>query len=750
MRRLMWFTLGFAVACCVGAYLHVSWLLPAVSGISAGAAAMLWLAGKKRKPCRLLSVILLGCFLGSLWCFAVDQLYIAPVRAYDDTTVTATVEIVDYSEETDYGASVDGKITLNGKGYKARVYTDGSCELKPGDKLEGDFLIRLTAFGGARESTYYQGEGTFLLAYAREVSCTAGEETGIRYFPVRLRRQIIDLLNGAFPEDTGGFAVALLLGDDRGIQYETDTALKLSGIRHVIAVSGLHVSILFAFVYKLVGKRRWLTALFGIPVLFLFAAAAGFTPSILRAVVMQVLMILSMLVNKEYDPPTALAFAVLTMLTVNPFAIQSVSLQLSAGCMIGMFLLSGRISGFVLSDKLLGDGKGNSWKAKLKRGLAGSVSVSVSTMAVTAPLSAMYFGTVSIIGILTNILTLWAVSIIFYGVIAVCGMAAIFLPAGKALAWLVSWLIRYVTMTAGILSKVPGAAVYTNSIYILLWMVFAYVLILVFLAGDRKRGGLLALCIAGSLVLSVGLSWLEPRLERYRVTVLDVGQGQSVLVQSRGCYYLVDCGGSVDTRAADAAAQELLSQGKSRLDGLILTHYDEDHAGGAELLLQRIRVDTIYLPDIPDEYGIKERLLAEYPDRICWIEENTVIAEERLSVSLFPGKISANDNESCLCVLFQTENCDILITGDRNSAGERYLLEQTELPELELLVAGHHGAASSTGFELLAATRPKNVAISVAEGNSYGHPHSDVLRRLEIFGCKIYRTDQIGNIVFRG
>ena len=750
MRRLMWLTIGFAAACCIGAYLHVNWLLPAIIGISLCAGVGLWFAGKTWKICRLLSVILLGCFLGSLWSFVVDQLYIQPIRGYDEAEITANVEIVDYSERTDYGASVDGRITLAGKRYKVRVYTDGSQAFVPGDRLSGEFLLRLTAYGGARESTYYQGDGIFLMAYARGISCISGEESGFRYFPARLRQRIITLINKAFPEDTAGFAVALLLGDDSGIDYETDSALKISGIRHVIAVSGLHVSILFAFIYMVTGKRRWLTALLGIPVLLLFAAAAGFTPSILRAVTMQILMIISMLINKEYDPPTALAFAVITMLTVNPFAIQSVSLQLSAGCMIGMFLLAGRISGFVLSDKFIGDGKGNSLQAKLKRFFAGSVSVSVSTMAVTAPLSAMYFGTVSIIGILTNILTLWAVTLIFYGVIGVCSVAAVFLSVGKGMAWLVSWLIRYVTATAGVLSKVPGAAVYTNSVYIILWMFFAYILILLFIIGDRKRGGLLALCIAGSMVLSVGLSWLEPKLERYRVTVLDVGQGQSVLVQSRGCYYLVDCGGSVDTRAADAAARALLSQGVARLDGLILTHYDEDHAGGAELLLGRIEVDTLYLPDIPDDDGIKEALVREFSERISWVTENTVLVEKDLSVTLLPGKKTTNDNESCLCVLFQTENCDILITGDRNFSGERYLLEQIELPELEVLVAGHHGAASSTGFDLLAATVPKNVVISVAEGNPYGHPHSDVIRRLEIFGCKIYRTDEIGTIVFRG
>ncbi len=750
MRRLMWFAVGFAVICAIGAYFPMGmWILvPALP--AAVVSVLLGILGRDNRRCRIGSVILAGCCVACVWCFLFERLWIAPLRSYDDTELTSTVEITEYSTPTDYGSVTEGRLLLDGRQRKVRLYTDGEEQLSPGDTLTGTFRVRLTVDGGARESTYYQGEGVFLLAYGEDVKRIPGTGRELRHFPARLRWKLSDILQNTFPADTRGFAKALLLGDDRDIDYETDTALKLSGIRHVIAVSGLHVAILFSFVYKLVAKRRWLTALFGIPVLFLFAAAAGFTPSVLRAVLMQSLMILAMLVNKEYDPPTGLAFAVLVMLFINPFAILSVSLQLSGSCIIGMFLLSERVSKYLLSEKRLGTGKGRSIKARFVRSLAGSVSVSVSTIAVTAPLSALYFGTVSIIGILTNFLTLWAVTLSFYGVIAVCAVGAVFLPLAKLLASAVSWGIRYVTAVAGLLAKLPMAAVYTNSVYILLWLVFIYVLILIFAAGDRARGGLLTLCVLGSLIISVGLSWAEPRLERYRVTVLDVGQGQSVLLQSRGSYYLVDCGGSVDTRAADAAAQALLSQGVSRLDGLILTHYDADHAAGAELLLTRIRTEAVYLPEIDEDNPLRQRIAALYPERTDWITEETTLEGENFRLSLYPGQSSGNDNESCMCVLFQTENCDILITGDRNSSGEQYLLEQADLPELELLVAGHHGAASSTGLPLLAATRPKCVAISVAEDNTYGHPHADVLRRLALFGCEVYRTDERGTIVFRG
>ena len=103
-----------------------------------------------------------------------------------------------------------------------------------------------------------------------------------------------------------------------------------------------------------------------------------------------------------------------------------------------------------------------------------------------------------------------------------------------------------------------------------------------------------------------------------------------------------------------------------------------------------------------------------------------------------------------MCVLFQVENCDILITGDRSTVGEKALLQQMELPEIDILIAGHHGSGSSSGLELLTKIKPKIVAISVSQDNYYGLPSEKALYRLNLFGCKIYRTDREGTIVFKG
>jgi len=213
---------------------------------------------------------------------------------------------------------------------------------------------------------------------------------------------------------------------------------------------------------------------------------------------------------------------------------------------------------------------------------------------------------------------------------------------------------------------------------------------------------------------------------------------------------MVDCGGSYDEEAADIAAGALLSQGITKLDGLILSHYDRDHVGGAEYLLQRIEADCLILPDGPGARLWDDRILEHHTGAVLRGRESLEIQWDQGKITVFASWDLNSSNESSLCVLFQTEKCDILITGDRGTRGEEMLLRAAAIPELDALVVGHHGAASSTGAELLAALRPGLALISVGRDNSYGHPDPEVLDRLEAFGCRIRRTDLEGTIIIRG
>lgn len=747
MRILMWFTMGFAAACAVGVYITTGKFFLILAVILLVASIPLFFL---RSPLqRIAALIMLGFSIGAGWLCAFNGIYLQPARELDSQKVSGTVTVSDYSYDTKFGVAADARMYIEGHSYKVRLYLTGGETLAPGDTVSGIFSLRMTTPDSEKGSTYHQGKSIFLLAYGDEDAVvTKAEKIPLDFLAAGLRKQITDRLDKAFPEDTRGFARALLLGDSSLLAYEEDTAFKVSGIRHIIAVSGLHISILFALVMAVSTSRGLPAMLIGFPVLFLFAAVAGFTPSVVRACVMQGLMILALLFNKEYDPPTALAFAVLVMLGINPMTITSVSFQLSVGCLIGIFLFYQRLYDFWLAHVPATKGKGK--LTRMLRWMFASVSVTLSAMTVTTPLCAAYFGMVSIVGILTNLLTLWVVSFIFYGIMLVCALGFFWKAGAAILAWLVSWPMRYVLWTAKFLSGFSLAAVYTDSIYVVCWIVLCYVLLTVFLLGRRKHPMLMAGCMTIGLVIAIAASWLEPYFSNYRFSVLDVGQGQCILWQCDGKNYMVDCGGDTPEKTADTAAQFLLAQGISRLDGLILTHYDEDHGAGAIPLMSRIRVDTLYLPDITDEETVRSELEKAYGDRIFWVDKAIGLKTDKMRMIFYPSANKKSGNESGLCVLFQAQECDILVTGDRNAAGERELLSSVELPDLDVLVAGHHGSKYATSLELLHATKPETVVISVGADNSYGHPTEELLRRLKQFGCSIWRTDLDKTIIFKG
>lgn len=740
MRRLLWFTLGFATACGMGIWLPMgNWLLPTTL-----LCMVMCMVGWKLKWLKA-GAVFLGCALGLFWFGFFMRQYLLPAHAMDGSTIQTTVTATDYSYETDYGIAVDGEFTHNGKTYEMRVYLDDYGQISPGDTITGSFRLRYTAPGGMRDPTYHAGEGILFLGYERgRAEVLFSGKISRDHWAARLRRNIAIRLDQLFPEDVSAFVRALLLGDDSDLDYVTDTALKISGIRHVIAVSGLHVAILYTILRFVTLNRRFLTALLGFPALFVFAAVAGFTPSVSRACIMVALMLAAQLLDREYDSPTALAFAALVMFLRNPLVISSISFQMSVACVAGILLFNSRIAGW-LTEKV-SQSKGKSLKARLHRWFVSSVSISLSAVVLTTPMSAWYFGTVSLIGIVSNLLTLWAVSLAFYGVVAAVILSLVWFKGAAILAWLVAWPVRYVIAAAKLLSKFPLAAVYTQSIYIVLWLIFVYVLLAVFAFRKNRSAKVLGCCAAIGLCASLLVSWTEHTFSDVHFTALDVGQGQCLILHNEDKTFLIDCGGSNDEIAANTAAETLLSRGITHLDGIILTHGDRDHAGGIPYLLTRIDTDFILYP-ATTEVTYAASLTANSSGQAIAVSDDLLLTLGEGKLTVFGPIFAAESNENSLCVLFESENCAILVTGDRGRVGESLLLLE-ELPDVDLLMAGHHGSKHSTGEELLTAVSPETVFISVGS-NAYGHPAEETLVRLLSYGCRVYRTDLQGNLIFR-
>ena len=740
MRKLMWFTLGFGAVCAICAY---GWFCEGLwipAACFAGVFLVSAVLQRKWKSLRIVTAISFGISLGLGWFQCYSNLYLKPAAAMDEVTVQVTAYCTDYSYETEYGSAVDGYFFLDGKPYRAKFYLNSVTTGEPGDLLSGVFKLRVTTEDSDKGSTYHVGKGMLFLAYQREDAQLGKlEKTPLWAYPAIFCGRVTALIERYFQGESAVFAKALLLGDRTDIDYSLNTAFKVSGIMHIIAVSGLHVTILFTLINLLCLKRRGLVALFGIPILLLFAAVAGFSASVTRACIMQCLMIMATLLNKEYDGPTELAFSCLVMLILNPLVITSVSFQLSVGCMIGIFMFSRRISEY-FAQKLRR-------KGKLTRWISGSVAVTLSAMTVTTPLVAYYFGTISLVGILTNLLTLWIISFIFYGIMLVCLLSTFWWSAASLAASLIAWPIRYVLTVSKLLASFPLAAVYTASIYIVIWLIFCYILLAVFLLGKKKQPLVLFCCMVIGLCTALAASWMEFPSEEARMTTLDVGQGQCILLQSDGKTFVVDCGGKDGEEVADLVAERLLSQGVFHLDGIILTHFDADHSSGAEYLLSRMKTDLLIVSDCRDDEKLQQRLTPLVSQTVT-VREDKLLSFGNTEISIFGPVVPQFDNESSLAILFQRENCDILITGDRTGFGERVLLKTARIPEVDILVAGHHGAKNASCKELLEATKPEIVVISVGE-NRFGHPAQETLKRFADIGSTVYRTDLHGNILIR-
>lgn len=747
MRKLMWFSLGFVLATIIGIYyLQGTWYFLA-SGIAALLLGALIFFLNRSVKVRITAMVILGCVVGFVWMTVFDYAYLSVARAADEEKIMLTITATDYSEETEYGTSVDGIGRLNNRSYKMRIYLPKGVELEPGDTITGRFSLRCTLERCSGESQYSFSHGIFLSARMTRLPVIDEAEKLPWYgYPAAVRQNLAQLIYSSFPDDTAGFALALLIGDASGIDYETDTAFKVSGISHIIAVSGFHVTVLFALVYVILGKNRILSAILGLPLLFFFAAVAGFSASVTRACLMHSLMIIGLLIDKEYDPLTLLGFAALCMLALNPWTVANVSFQLSVLCMVGILTISDPIKKWILDRLPLS--RCNKKMKKWAGALAASIAMSIGATVFVTPLCAYYFGMVSLVGVLTNLLTLWVISIVFYGIIAVCLISIVWIPLGAFLATIISLPIRYVLAVSKILADFPLAAVYTNSAFIVIWLIFAYFVLLVNCFAKKKKP-LESICyVVIGLCIALMASWTLPLQDECRVTVLDVGQGQCVLLQAEGKTYMVDCGGDMDEESATSAANILLSQGVFRLDGLILTHFDRDHAGGVPYFLSRIPVERLYYPQSVD--GGEVLLTAASKDVPAHLVNQMMgISFGNANVTLVPSKNVLTGNDASLCVLFQTENCDILITGDRSAAGERELMRQVDLPELEVLIVSHHGSKYSTGNALLQKTRPEVAIISVGIDNLYGHPAKETLNRLQESGCIVYRTDQHGTVVYR-
>ena len=757
MRKLATAAFSFCAAIFISQYVLAPTPevgLAAVCGILGFFMLLMRCAARKR-----VVLILFSAALGFLWNWGYETVFVAPAQQMDGISKAVCAVVNDFPTETPYGYSLDLKVDTGEKPYirtLAYFSDEAACRLKPGDEItfSGEFSLSDSIRG---EDTYTFVSKGFLL-FARNTSglkINSSPGFRIKYMHRWLTKEIDKKIAEILPKDEAGFMQALITGNKVLISDDTElvAALKRTSVYHIIVVSGMHVSVLAGFVMLLCGKKRRSFFII-IPVIILFAGISGFTPSVVRAVIMQLFLLLAPLVNRENDSITSLSAAMAVILIFNPFAATGAGFQLSFAATLGIILFSPKL--YVLFDRYEGKKQRSKMFSFFKNFIAGSLSSTFAASILTMPLMAIYFGYVSIIAPVANLMILWAVTPAFCMGISAVALGFVFAPAGNAVAWAAAWLIMYIIWLAKTASDTFFAAVYLDNILLLAWFIFAYSVIVLFLVFKAKpRQILVPACVSVVLLCSVLIlnSWTRSSKTGsigFSTAVLDVGQGQCIVFSGGGYTAVVDCGGTSGKNAGEIVTRYLYNIGIERVDLLVLTHCHADHVNGVAGLMAYADVAAVALPEnVYDEYSLEDDIIeladAEKSD-IMYISEDTYVVMGDIALTLFAPLGSVSENERGLCVLASLGDYDVLVTGDIDSASEKILIEHTDLPDIECLVVGHHGSKYSTCDRLLDAATPELALISVGN-NRYGHPAEETLRRLYNASITVYRTDEYGNIV---
>jgi len=513
----------------------------------------------------------------------------------------------------------------------------------------------------------------------------------------------------------------------------------------------MHVVLLMSMLVTILGKGRR-TILIAIPLMLVFTIMTGATPSMVRATIMQTMILIAPLFDRETDKITSLCASLLLILLMNPLAIAAVNLQLSFLAIVGMSVLVPRIQASMTGAIPAESGFGK----RARKYVVGSLAASFGAAAFTTPIFVFHMGRIQLYAAVTDVLTVWASTFIFGLGLIVVVVGFVFLPLAQILAWPVVLLVRYVQWVASGMARLPWAFLWTQSAYIRVWLfvLAAVITLYVFYRGEKPRAAWPVSLCAGLLVFVLFLGHAENQTGGLTTTVLDVGQGQTVVLTTPEFTAMVDIGAGRGFRAGIVASEYLFSRNIYALDFLVITHFHQDHINGFGQLLRRVEVRRLLIPERPEGNRAKERMLEQAEEMgvpVYFIRSDTVYPFDVGNLTVFApvGGAMHSENERGLSVLATVGDFDVLITGDMYSTMERRLVQLVDLPNLEVLVVGHHGSRTSTSYELLYATLPTVAIISLGLDNQHGHPHSEVLVRLHRFGSSIYRTDRSGTVTVR-
>lgn len=636
---------------------------------------------------------------------------------------------------------------------------------------------------------YYLSLGFYGKIEAGTIEVINSDYSGIRQGLYELRMEIIERLEKLCSDNNGIFSIinnkngiigAIILGDKTDLDSDIKELYSVSGIAHILAISGLHISFIGMAIYRLLRRRfRFLfSAAVSIPVVLSFGIMSGFGISTIRAIIMFILKIIGEVLGRKYDAITAISLAGLVLLVQNPFVVCNSGFQMSFGAIIAIVLILPIVEEILNTDN------------KIIKVISANFTISL----VMNPILAWNYYELPTFSFLLNIVVVPLMSVVIVSSIAGIFCSCIMFGFGKVVIFPGCGILELYTFLCNIINKSSVASIVVGQPKVTIIIVY-YAILLVVLFGlknirtkytraekerniIKKETGLVLekkakkerrikgqnvklrlACIVGFLLLNC-LIYYIPNPGFY-ITFINVGQGDGILIHGdNGTKVMVDGGSTSEKQVAkNCIVPYLKAEGIGTIDYSIITHTDKDHISGIMEILEnnnsnRIRIKNLVMPDI----NMKDDTYNELIEKAKLKKINVLYIKKGAALSLGKTKIkciypettttASDKNDYCTVLSVKNKTSKILLTGDISKEIEEKIKDDIEENYTVLKVA-HHGSNYSSSEKFLKKVNPKYSIISVGKNNSYGHPGNETMERLRKQGGVIYRTDEKGGITIR-
>ena len=569
--------------------------------------------------------------------------------------------------------------------------------------------------------------------------------------------------------ETSKLLSGILIGNKNNLQKEIQEDFRNSSLSHVLAISGMHVSYIILGITFVINKMKFnkkVSKVITIFILLFFIILTGKTASVTRACFMSSYIILASLFHKKAHVLASISISLLIILIINPYLILDIGLQLSYGGTIGIVL----IYPILKKLKKKKEDKNSKFKKiihKIKDKILDIILITISANLVIFPIVLFHYNTISFTFIISNLL----ISPII-GIIIILGFISVFAsyiisPISKVMFLILQIFLNLLIKIAHFCAELPFSKVYfpTPKIYVI--VIYYVFLIFIILARNKIivikkiNKKIIIIFVIIIIILNLILNFIP---KTFTISFIDVGQGDSMLISTpKGKKILIDGGGSRDEESFNIGKQTLipylLNKGITKLDYILISHFDSDHVGGILSVLEELKVEKVIIceQEENENYRRFKEIVKNKKIKVYVVKkgDNLKIEENILLNILWPKdeKIKENAiNNNSIVAKLNYKSFSILLTGDIEKIAENEILKEYENSNIlnaNILKVAHHGSKSSSINEFLEKVKPQIALIGVGEKNTFGHPNEGVLKRLKNINTKIYRTDKKGEITIK-